>query len=135
MKNCLRIYIPIWLYLLSKVAAVNGDQQADLHSNMVIFIILIQRKQKIKFHKFTFQYGYIYYGFTYRHNRRVIVIYIPIWLYLLFFQVAIYRLSLLHLHSNMVIFIIPCVPYSPDAIYRFTFQYGYIYYSSYVVVW
>ena len=78
------IYIPIWLDLLSFFECLMGSIQANLHSNMVRFII----KR---------------YGFKYSPNRHI---YIPIWLDLLLQNKIAYRRKILNLHSNMVRFII-----------------------------
>ena len=53
----MRIYIPIWLDLLSRFLDIPAAFISDLHSNMVRFII---REYKIRNYKtvlFTFQYG------------------------------------------------------------------------------
>ena len=77
---------------------------------------------------FTFQYGYIYYVLLEVVETIYILIYIPIWLYLLFgFQPSLIS-SNIYLHSNMVIFIIHFhISIFPSSS-QFTFQYGYIYY-------
>ena len=78
------IYIPIWLDLLCVINMIKRLTSADLHSNMVRFIINIKIDTIID----------------------VEIIYIPIWLDLLLLN---YRQRLnryLYLHSNMVRFII-----------------------------
>ena len=77
------IYIPIWLYLLSAIQRSIRDYQADLHSNMVIFIIHTNENDAKLCREFTFQYGYIYYRGGKNGYSRFSRIYIPIWLYLL----------------------------------------------------
>ena len=78
------IYIPIWLDLLFICRLFNSFWYSYLHSNMVRFIILLN-KNTINFNNaFTFQYGQIYY--KYGKLKRVI--------------------NRDNLHSNMVRFII-----------------------------
>ena len=56
---------------------------ADLHSNMVIFIINYKKYWWQMAAVFTFQYGYIYYFKADVYKAEYFIIYIPIWLYLL----------------------------------------------------
>ena len=51
-------------------------------------------------------------------------IYIPIWLDLLFEAITVYRSIVIHLHSNMVRFIMIISNDLLDNINEFTFQYG-----------
>ena len=53
-----------------------------------------------------------------------VIIYIPIWLDLLFYFLIICRIVKLHLHSNMVRFIIGINKETTKEIVKFTFQYG-----------
>ena len=55
------IYIPIWLDLLLSEDDDNVVSIANLHSNMVRFIIDLRKKLKDAGGEFTFQYGQIYY--------------------------------------------------------------------------
>ena len=102
----LRIYIPIWLDLLSIYMIHNVYVAAYLHSNMVRFIII----KNIS------------------NNIIMRYIYIPIWLDLLLLCLIFLCILRIHLHSNMVRFIIRY--YNENIIWmgRFTFQYGQIYY-------
>ena len=77
---------------------------------------------------FTFQYGYIYYKPVWNVFRPLHRIYIPIWLYLLWFKFYKPSFDFTNLHSNMVIFIIWTASYPCPWTSLFTFQYGYIYY-------
>ena len=99
---------------------------------------------------FTFQYGQIYYLVLDCVSNRETSIYIPIWLDLLFAcglnnicRLFIYipiwldllltnikrlQTSNIYLHSNMVRFIIIVIPFLSYSAYKFTFQYGQIYY-------
>ena len=52
-----KIYIPIWLDLLSTNYKGTLTQLKDLHSNMVRFIIKSKKLNKRFEIKFTFQYG------------------------------------------------------------------------------
>ena len=146
------IYIPIWLDLLCFVISSYSSCESDLHSNMVRFIILIQRKQKIKFqnlhsnmvrfiigirfrrpneeYKFTFQYGQIYYRLLKSLLKMKIKIYIPIWLDLLLETKQNKQVYQLNLHSNMVRFIISILVKGQPGSWKFTFQYGQIYYEQ-----
>ena len=63
------IYIPIWLYLLLSLPYSMVPTLANLHSNMVIFIITPFIEGLIVSVRFTFQYGYIYYGLYKRKKR------------------------------------------------------------------
>ena len=112
------------------------DTKSNLHSNMVRFIIFSETHTNSAPVIFTFQYGQIYYGFTYRHNRRVIVIYIPIWLDLLFYSNDYYVFHFLcdNLHSNMVRFIMGLNCLQQYCGRQFTFQYGQIYYSIPMII-
>ena len=96
------IYIPIWLDLLFVTTVAYASSNANLHSNMVRFIIVSR-----------YTIAFI--------NK---MIYIPIWLDLLF-AIAFPIFSLfLNLHSNMVRFIIN-IPFADSLdICEFTFQYG-----------
>ena len=40
MKNGTKIYIPLWLDLLSEYMRLNNSKSIDLHSTMVRFIIM-----------------------------------------------------------------------------------------------
>ena len=51
------IYIPIWLDLLYGITLTATEDDTNLHSNMVRFIISKRRNGAIKSIKFTFQYG------------------------------------------------------------------------------
>ena len=55
------IYIPIWLDLLFKKEYEANKSIIDLHSNMVRFIIDIDKYRNYVLVEFTFQYGQIYY--------------------------------------------------------------------------
>ena len=52
-----KIYIPIWLDLLSKLLYPIAKAKRDLHSNMVRFIIMKNYEKSVFLNKFTFQYG------------------------------------------------------------------------------
>ena len=52
-----KIYIPIWLDLLSGSLILEETKGAYLHSNMVRFIILLASCNSMLQNKFTFQYG------------------------------------------------------------------------------
>ena len=99
------IYIPIWLDLLYFSNLITTITSANLHSNMVRFIIctdcylfllfsylhsnmvrfIICLKQSVcrLFWSFTFQYGQIYYKGVELKRENATIIYIPIWLDLL----------------------------------------------------
>ena len=128
-RNHLRIYIPIWLDLLSIFYLVLDSILRNLHSNMVRFIILSSHSAFAMPDIFTFQYGQIYY---FRCNDIHYIsseIYIPIWLDLLLILLCLVRHKLCYLHSNMVRFIIS-IEEQYEAFKRaFTFQYGQIYYT------
>ena len=122
------IYIPIWLDLLFYSTMLIPGDVINLHSNMVRFIMPSFSVVPLSLEIFTFQYGQIYYilfSFSYFFFY---FIYIPIWLDLLFYCLRIIVLQHIYLHSNMVRFII----ITPDKYYiesfKFTFQYGQIYY-------
>ena len=84
LNNTNTIYIPIWLDLLYGKTITEGEEDGNLHSNMVRFIIRCPIFRK----------------------RCPIFIYIPIWLDLLY-TIKIYSSLLqINLHSNMVRFII-----------------------------
>ena len=101
-----RIYIPIWLDLLYNALRELEQQNKDLHSNMVRFIIFTNSS--------TTSCGAF--------------IYIPIWLDLLSnLCLALYSI-LRNLHSNMVRFIILFNFFISLSSTLFTFQYGQIYY-------
>ena len=73
---------------------------------MVRFIIFSARIASPRSSNFTFQYGQIYYR-LYRYSAtRIIKLYIPIWLDLLYLLCVNQNRSKQHLHSNMVRFII-----------------------------
>ena len=101
------IYIPIWLYLLLTQERTEQRDVVNLHSNMVIFIIWNTFALYLAIPLFTFQYGYIYYASLIDLSISLVIIYIPIWLYLLFMS------------ENKIVI---------EGII-FTFQYGYIYYN------
>ena len=144
------IYIPIWLDLLSsikqqqrfkkcnlhsnmvrfiiQVACLNGLGLENLHSNMVRFIIMISALIFRLKYAFTFQYGQIYYLSSQFSSLYDFRIYIPIWLDLLLILLYLVRHMLCYLHSNMVRFIIMLNPFLSYSVYKFTFQYGQIYY-------
>ena len=125
-----KIYIPIWLDLLSEGIESKMKYFIDLHSNMVRFIMIDLLNDYDKAIEFTFQYGQIYYShvrlfrigdtiFTFQygqiyylfclvHGVKIILIYIPIWLDLLYLQQLHDQLYYPNLHSNMVRFIIIC---------------------------
>ena len=102
-----RIYIPIWLDLLYFKGFRKVNKVNHLHSNMVRFIIIINKLSFLLSSIFTFQYGQIY--------------------YLVRKQVLI--MTKLYLHSNMVRFIIKHFPQFTHIFFLFTFQYGQIYYD------
>ena len=77
-----------------------------LHSNMVRFIIIHEVRLEFNKTTFTFQYGQIYYDGNYWIYNSNKAIYIPIWLDLLYVEQTINLLDKVHLHSNMVRFII-----------------------------
>ena len=82
------------------------NTEAYLHSNMVRFIIM-QGDLKIEIASpFTFQYGQIYYVAKEKKEIKNMPIYIPIWLDLLLCLRRLLYQLILHLHSNMVRFII-----------------------------
>ena len=123
------IYIPIWLDLLWLSVGRSDRGHTDLHSNMVRFIIYRFYRTVYACYWFTFQYGYIYYEERQSVSGCLSNIYIPIWLYLLWGRD--YRLQ------NGEIIYIPIWLYllsignaigSPNC-WKFTFQYGYIYYK------
>ena len=152
LDNANTIYIPIWLDLLFYCCIYSSQHFCYLHSNMVRFIIGDTDHLTMRRKKFTFQYGQIYYA---RRSTATIIdgtIYIPIWLDLLcllfsfefhlillftfqYGQIYYYQIQeqlralLIHLHSNMVRFIIRKDDKFKDAWEEFTFQYGQIYYS------
>ena len=97
---------------------------------MVRFIIIHINKQQNMSKKFTFQYGQIYYRFLSVFYFVKYQIYIPIWLDLLCILGILFLLMLLHLHSNMVRFIMKQSELHVRQNSRFTFQYGQIYYYS-----
>ena len=100
------IYIPIWLDLLCILLRDMSQMLANLHSNMVRFIIKKESKNMTGESVFTFQYGQIYYAGIRDDEFLAAHIYIPIWLDLLFSELQAKRFS-----STL-----------------FTFQYGQIYY-------
>ena len=77
---------------------------------------------------FTFQYGQIYYSIFLLSVSASKLIYIPIWLDLLYQQEQQAQQQVLHLHSNMVRFIIKSKSQQTKVKRGFTFQYGQIYY-------
>ena len=125
----IQIYIPIWLDLLFITSP---------GINSIEYI-------------FTFQYGQIYYLCCQFSSFYDFPIYIPIWLDLLYFLLLLSFLMLVHLHSNMVRFIIRIeaeikywhkylhsnmvrfIMFNISSLSRasnsFTFQYGQIYYD------
>ena len=106
-----KIYIPIWLDLLSDIYNMSSAINIYLHSNMVRFIISILNNGQPGSWKFTFQYGQIYYVRLAAQKFGLNIIYIPIWLDLLFTPSMLGNLLLLNLHSNMVRFIIQMKPW------------------------
>ena len=100
------IYIPIWLDLLSELSVVMNTVTVYLHSNMVRFIIIKLIITCIHIYIFTFQYGQIYYKTKTEKIIKIKLIYIPIWLDLLYQNFRFLLHHPLHLHSNMVRFII-----------------------------
>ena len=78
------IYIPLWLDLLQIYLIDVANNDKDLHSTMVRFII----EDFIAFQKsknlFTFHYGQIYYKSEAITEKLILKIYIPLWLDLLF---------------------------------------------------
>ena len=101
-----RIYIPLWLDLLSNRFLIVRRQFEYLHSTMVRFIISLYTRRERKTKRFTFHYGQIYYTgvleniiayniFTFHYGQIYYKklqnsmhfyrqIYIPLWLDLLF---------------------------------------------------
>ena len=57
MKNTTKIYIPIWLDLLSIDKKIKAGKEKYLHSNMVRFIISWENIDYEPIDTFTFQYG------------------------------------------------------------------------------
>ena len=100
------IYIPIWLDLLYIKCKIILRPFPNLHSNMVRFIIQIQKFMELLMRAFTFQYGQIYYLQGNNGVSAVFLIYIPIWLDLLFNNTIADEEKKNDLHSNMVRFII-----------------------------
>ena len=96
---------------------------------MVRFIINWTEARFFSIKEFTFQYGQIYYNWTEARFFSIDPIYIPIWLDLLLLHIDQIPLLCLHLHSNMVRFIIHSFPSPLDHFVKFTFQYGQIYYN------
>ena len=100
---------------------------------MVRFIIMQNNSFGWRLGLFTFQYGQIYYSMEKKHQTTHYIIYIPIWLDLLFYVFYQFYIRIQHLHSNMVRFIIfypvACILH----LYRFTFQYGQIYYVNLLI--
>ena len=101
-----KIYIPIWLDLLSLNEILFLYRLIYLHSNMVRFIISLLAHNNSLHSTFTFQYGQIYYRPSAYCCEIFIAIYIPIWLDLLWLLSVFYFVHYCHLHSNMVRFII-----------------------------
>ena len=100
------IYIPIWLDLLFLYMLLVLLLVANLHSNMVRFIMNRLMAAGDGAEAFTFQYGQIYYEAEQKWFRTKKAIYIPIWLDLLLLKLYnIYKKDI-NLHSNMVRFII-----------------------------
>ena len=130
--HIIMIYIPIWLYLLLEEELSENWCWGDLHSNMVIFIIIVYRgiySKKIDLHS---NMVIFIIRPSIRAENSEIWIYIPIWLYLLCFSLHLVLHKLYYLHSNMVIFIIRNNQESDKVIIEFTFQYGYIYYPFFL---
>ena len=82
-----KIYIPIWLDLLSVAAAVAEAvaeaEAGDLHSTMGRFIIMDTEYDFYVQLLFTFHYGQIYYKIYFYEYLQKKIIYIPLWLDLL----------------------------------------------------
>ena len=95
---------------------------------MVRFIILYEIDRCNNNERFTFQYGQIYYNETLCRIFFETFIYIPIWLDLLSKIYSNVNFDYIHLHSNMVRFIIEDINQVGQEIEAFTFQYGQIYY-------
>ena len=100
------IYIPIWLDLLYLFLKRFYEAILHLHSNMVRFIILSHACSFSAEFQFTFQYGQIYYSVKKLTENRIMFIYIPIWLDLLYGLSSRFIKIKYNLHSNMVRFII-----------------------------
>ena len=123
------IYIPIWLDLLYTPPYIFCISSADLHSNMVRFIIITHSFFTLITSPFTFQYGQIYYYIAFYYSSPPFRIYIPIWLDLLLVFIFQFCFFVCYLHSNMVRFIINLNTVFQNVTVEFTFQYGQIYYS------
>ena len=106
LKPAFSIYIPIWLDLLLQQFSCIYWLHAYLHSNMVRFIIKFLSSLVNFLYLFTFQYGQIYYQTYQSIIIRIIEIYIPIWLDLLLNIYVLESMAQDNLHSNMVRFII-----------------------------
>ena len=128
------IYIPIWLDLLLQSKNQYLLKVLNLHSNMVRFIIDVNKYSVDYKLKFTFQYGQIYYAVYVDRMPRSMFIYIPIWLDLLCVFLIQKNIQSNYLHSNMVRFIIDIIQQLFYFKIVFTFQYGQIYYSLIIFV-
>ena len=127
-KNNNRIYIPLWLDLLSKITELELKISTYLHSTMVRFIIYIYN-QFINYlaHLHSTMVRFI----IFRHNFKKFGskrIYIPLWLDLLCIQKGKKTEYMKYLHSTMVRFIIEKEKQELKEDEKFTFHYGQIYY-------
>ena len=129
----LLIYIPIWLDLLFLNFFMNEHIAFNLHSNMVRFIINMNMLEMALNTAFTFQYGQIYYQLLAEILEAVLIHLHSNMVRFIISSILSKSNIVLNLHSNMVRFIINNERRNPYGNYKFTFQYGQIYYNNRVI--
>ena len=97
----------------------------DLHSNLVILLLLIGMPAAISPYTFTFQFGYFTMIFIHTIHLSFNLIYIPIWLFYYFHSSEDFLKARYNLHSNLVILLFNPLKIGEIKENKFTFQFGY----------